>query len=77
MDLEIVEGKIGEVGAYDVELKAGKLTAKIGITGPAGAVSGEMVVSIDGALLLDKIKAEIPGEVDDAFINILKGVLLA
>lgn len=76
MELDIVEGPIGEVGMYDVELKGGKLSAMIKVAGPAGAVAGEMKVYIDGKVLFEKIKAAIPGNVDDAVLNVLEPVLL-
>lgn len=76
MELDIAEGKIGELGSYDVELKGGKLIAKIQAAGPGGALTGEMFVAIDGKVLFAKIKEAIPGQVDDAILSVLEAALL-
>lgn len=76
MDIDIIDGKVGEIGAYDVELKGGKLTAKIGVAGPNGVLSAEIQVAIDGKVIFEKIKAAIPGTADDAILSIVEAALL-
>jgi len=76
MELDIVEGKIGEVGAYDVELKGGKLTAMVNFGGSAGVVSADMKIAIDGKVIFAKIKEAIPGQVDDAILSVIEAALL-
>ena len=61
---DIAEGKIGEVGAYDFELKDGNLTFDLGIdAGPAtvsvkAALKGDALVDF----LVDKAAKLIPGD---------------
>lgn len=74
MEKDLVEGKLGDVGSYDVEFKDGKLVAKV----EAKFAVGNAVVSLEiGAeQVLDAIAKAIPGAVDDAVISIIKGALL-
>jgi len=79
MEKDIVDGKIGEVGAYDVEFKGGKLVAKADAAAvPGGLVSVKAAVSveIDAKAVFAAIKAKIPGNVDDAILGVVEAALL-
>lgn len=79
MEKDIVDGKIGEFGAYDVEFKEGALKAKANISAMAGPVEidGQLTISLGAKALGDAIKKAIPGQVDDAIIDLMVGALLA
>jgi|GEM_PF-6777605 len=62
--MEIAQGKIGAVATYDHKFEDGKVKAEIDI--PVEALAEPA---------LEKLKALIPGNVDDAFIDALEGVL--
>lgn len=75
MEKDIVDGKIGTVGEYDVEFKGGKLVAKVSAK-PAEGVNAEMLVEVEASLVLDAIARAIPGKIDDAVIGVIKAALL-
>ncbi len=75
MEKDIVDGKLGEVGAYDLEFKGGKLVAKIS-AGKAG-ISGGAFIEIDAEIVLDALAAAIPGTIDDAVLGLVKAALKA
>lgn len=70
---DILDGKIGEVGSYDLEFKGGKLVAKV----QAGAhgISGGAFVEVSSDAVIDAIKKAIPGKVDDFVLEGLKVAL--
>lgn len=74
MEKEIASGQIGSDGSYKVEFKDGSLKAECGyMAGVKAGVSLEIPVDF----VLDAIKNAIPGKVDDAVIEMLKGALKA
>lgn len=80
MEKDLVDGKIGEVGAYDLEFKEGKLQFKLSVAVKAGGVQlGDagihVAISADG--VIDAIAKAIPGQWDDAALGLLKGALKA
>lgn len=73
MEAEIVKGAIGDKGAYDVAFKAGKLVAKIDAN--LGVCSAGVVIEVSIDDVIDAIKAAIPGQIDDAVLDLLKAAL--
>lgn len=73
MEKDIVDGKIGELGAYDVEFKGGKLIAKASIE--KLGLSAALELSADSDLVLDAIAKAIPGKIDDAVVSVIKVAL--
>lgn len=73
MEGEIVQGPIGEVGSYDVKFLGGKLIAKVDANLPMG--SAGVILEISAANVIDAIKAAIPGQIDDAILELLKKAL--
>lgn len=75
MEKDILDGKIGEVGAYDLEFKSGKLSFKVGVSVKGATAS--VAVELEADALLDAIAAKIPGQIDDAVLGLLKAALKA
>lgn len=72
MEKDIIDGKIGEVGAYDVEFKGGKLVAKAGVFKEPVAgvvVKADVSMEVGARAVLEALKKAIPGQVDDFFID--------
>lgn len=77
MEADILDGKIGAVGGYDLEFKGGKLTFVVDVAAPGGLVEGKLGVGVDAGAVLDAIAKAIPGTIDDAIIGVAKAALLA
>lgn len=69
---DLVELKKGEA-TLDLDFKEGKLRLSVSYDGK-GADAG-LFVDLDPDYFLDKLKAVIPGQIDDAIIDMLKGAL--
>lgn len=76
MEKDIVDGKIGEVGTYDLELRDGSICFEV--KAGTGPVSTKVEVALDFALLIDFLDAKIklPGDFDKAIFGILKAAVL-
>lgn len=72
MEKSLVEFKKGEA-ALDVDFVDGKLRLSVSYDGK-GADAG-LYVDVEPDYFLDKLKAVIPGSIDDAIIDMLKGAL--
>jgi len=77
VEADIVEGKIGTVGDYDVEFKSGKLIAKAKVghsiellPGVSVAVHGDVGVELGARAVLEALKKAIPGVLDDAALEL-------
>lgn len=71
---ELVGGKIGEKVGYSLELVEGNLKLSGKFDGPG--VDVELAIISEPSVFLDKLKAVIPGQIDDAIIDALKGAFL-
>lgn len=69
MEKDIVDGKIGDFGSYDLEFKGGKLVfvTKVEWSGIFAEVQTGLAAEALGAAL----KKAIPGAVDDAIIDVI------
>lgn len=74
MEKDILDGSLGNKGAYDLEFKGGKLVAKLGYS-PLGGVSGSVLVEVEASVVLDALAKAIPGTFDDAIIEGAKKLL--
>lgn len=74
MDANIVGGKVGSVGAYDVKFVGGQLAAELVVE--EGPFAGNLSVKIDAGKVLDAIADAVPGQIDDAVIALIKAALL-
>lgn len=79
MEKELVEGKLGEQGKYEVKLESMKLHASADIL--AGPLSGKLDVALDAEPVLDlvaaKLKELVPGKIDDLLIDEAMAMLKA
>lgn len=73
MEKDIVDGKVGELAAYDIEFKGGHLVAKLNAA--LSPVSAEIKVQINADALIDAIEKAIPGDWDKMPLATLKGIL--
>lgn len=71
---EIVSGKIGAVGNYDVKFEGGKVI----IEGIAAQDFGSIgvVLKLDASVILDAMARAIPGQLDDMIFAAVKSSLL-
>lgn len=74
MEKDIVDGKFGEVGQYDIEFKGGYLQAKVGAKTEFG-VEADLVIKVGADAVIDAIAKAIPGQVDDAILGVIKQAL--
>lgn len=74
MEKELAAGPIGSDGHYKVEFKNGALRAEAGYD---KGVKSALVIEIPADYVLDALKNAIPGQVDDAVIELIKGALKA
>lgn len=70
MEKDIVDGKIGAVGSYDVEFKSGKLQLKVGVE--HSGLGADVALWADADKVLDALAKAIPGVLDDAVIEVAK-----
>ena len=75
MEKQIYEKKIGSDGEFELEFKDGKLRLILGLD--SKGVDAGVFVDLEPEYFLDKLKKAIPGELDDAIINMIKGALKA
>jgi hypothetical protein len=73
MEKDIVDGKIGEVGKFDLEFKEGELRFVLDV-GKFGLSAG-MKVAVKAEDVIDAIAKAIPGQIDDAILQVLKAAL--
>lgn len=80
MEAELAQGKLGDVGAYDVAFKDGKLVASAmasAVNGVGLALSADVKVEIGAEAVLDALAKAIPGTIDDALLGVIKAALKA
>jgi hypothetical protein len=70
---ELADGEIGKEGMYDLKLADGVLCFMIGMD--TKGVDASFEVKMDAGYFIDKLKAVIPGEIDDAVLEMLKVAL--
>lgn len=73
MEADLLDGKLGSVGKYDIEFKEGKLKALVDAELPIG--KAQLVVELGADAVLDALAKAIPGQVDDAVFGLLKTAL--
>ena len=75
MEKDIVEGKLGSVGEYDLEFKEGKL--KFILKAGHSGVNGVIGIEVDSDAVLDAIAKANPSQIDDAILAVIKAALKA
>jgi len=74
MDVDLLDGKIGSAGVYDVEFKGGKLVAAVGAKFAVGGIDTKLY--LNAGEVLDALAKAIPGHFDDVALDFLKSKLL-
>lgn len=75
MEKELIGGAIGEKAKYNVEFKGGSLVAKFDYL--ENFVKGGIHIEFPADVILDAIAKAIPGQIDDAIIELIKKSLKA
>lgn len=70
MDTEIVGGALGPEAKYDLAIKDGKVQLSLSYGG--AETDATLQINVSAAVFLDKLKAMIPGQVDDLLIGMLE-----
>lgn len=76
MEKDLAGGNLGNVGKWDLDFKGGMLVAKLEAN-VGGVVNAGLVVEIGADAVLDAIAKAIPGSIDNAVIEVIKGALKA
>lgn len=81
MEKDIIDGPIGNIGSYDVEFKGGYLVGKVAINtkalGDVVEIESAVAIKLAADAVIDAIKKAIPGEIDDAILEVVKAALKA
>jgi len=73
--MDIAQGKIGDIGEFELDLVGGNFVVKAGVK--KGLIDNAIVienvtaVTVTPKVFLDQLKKLIPGEVDDKVIDML------
>lgn len=73
--MDLVDGVLGPEADYKLELSEGLLKLSASYAGKGG--KADLLLALEPGYFLDKLKAVIPGEIDDAIFDIIKGALEA
>lgn len=72
--MDIIKGQNGEV-EFAIKVEKGVVLFEVGYAG-AGSSAG-VKVTLESDYFLDKLKAAIPGQIDDSVIDLIKVALKA
>lgn len=73
--MELAEKQLGPEAKLDFKLEGGKLVLSVALD--SKGLDGKLELSLSPEYFAEKLKASIPGGIDDAIINLLLGVLKA
>jgi hypothetical protein len=73
MDADIKDGALGSEGLYDLDIKDGNLV--LVLSHGSKGLSASINVQVESGYFLDKLAAKIPGDLDDAVINLIKNAI--
>ncbi len=73
MDKDLISGKIGSEGSYDVAVKGGNVVATINYD--SAEIGAAVTLTIKSKAGLEKLKELIPGQIDDAIISVIEEAL--
>lgn len=71
---DLAHGALGSAGEFDVKFEDGKLVASADAAVGPGSVG--VVVKIDGNKVIDAIEKAIPGQLDDAVLELLRAAVM-
>lgn len=73
--MDVIDGKIGAEGQFDIKIEQGVVKFTAAHASKGAELGAFANVSVE--YFLDKLKAAIPGPVDDVIIDVLKGAMKA
>lgn len=73
--MELAHADLGSEGKFELKLEGGKLVAVINYSG--ADAEGALSVALKPSVFIDKLKALIPGKIDDMFFDLLLAKLSA
>lgn len=73
MDKDLISGKIGTEGTYDIALKGGNVVAVIAYD--SAEIGAQVTLTVKSKAGLEKLKELIPGQIDDAIITVIEEAL--
>lgn len=73
MDKDLASGALGPEAKYDLSFSGGALQASVSYKGSAAGVNVQLSIPVTD--LLEALKAKIPGQVDDAVIDVIEAAL--
>lgn len=75
MDQELLDKELGSEGKLDLDLKEGNIELSVSYDGKG--LDGAVSVKVDTDYFMDLLKEKIPGDIDNAIIDIIKAALKA
>ena len=73
--MEIVKGSLGPEAGYEVKFEGGKFV--VGINYAGAELGGGLNIALDIDMVINAIEKAIPGQIDDAVLNLVKAALKA
>lgn len=71
--MDLADKKLGKSGDVEFKVEGGKV--KLAIVWAEGPTAASLSAEVDPEYFLNKLAAAIPGKLDDAVIELLKGAL--
>ena len=72
---DLIDKEIGAEGGVKLSIVEGKIKLEVMYDGKG--VDGSIAVMLEAGYFMDKLKDVIPGEIDDAVIEVIKAALSA
>ncbi len=73
MEADIVNGPIGPEAKYDIAFKGGQLVVELDYQGKL--LGAGVSIKLDANAVISAIEVAIPGKLDDAVLELLRGLL--
>ncbi len=71
--MDIISKELGSAGSVSVKIEEGKI--KLQSNYADGGLDGQVSLAVDSDYFLDKLAEKIPGQIDDAIIQVMKAAL--
>lgn len=71
--MELIKKELGAEGEVKLELSGGKLSLLVNYD--SKGLDGQVKLSVDSDYFIDELKTKIPGQIDDAILEVLKVAL--
>lgn len=73
MEKDLVGGALGDKAKYNVSFREGHLVAEL--NADFGVVTGGLVLMLGADAVIDALEKAIPGQIDDAILEVLRKAL--